>query len=188
MDLLSTLPGSLMEGFLPRGWDLEKIDRLGAAGPAELVRRESWWHGQFEPVACTTLADFDTYCIAAPADSRLPGGGTNRICDLYNVAPAKFSVPAQNFVTLASNYGKQIEHWNGVDFSAKARLISGMTSDRDGSRQRSSRIHSIRYRLGLTTTSASSIDACSRIVTACAPGRTRTLRAVSVIQRRVPWQ
>jgi len=43
------------------------------------------------------------------------------------VAPAKFSVPAQNFVTLASNYGKQIEHWNGVDFSAKARLISGMT-------------------------------------------------------------
>src|SRR5207244_4005470 len=40
MDLLTTLPGSLMEGWLPRGWDLEKIDRLGALGPAELVRRE----------------------------------------------------------------------------------------------------------------------------------------------------
>ena len=61
MNLLSTLPGSLMEGFLPRGWDLEKIDRLGAAGPAEWGRREPWWHSQFEPVACSTLADFDTF-------------------------------------------------------------------------------------------------------------------------------
>jgi glucosamine-6-phosphate deaminase len=61
MDLLTTLPGSLMEGFLPHGWDLAKIDRLGAFGPAELARREPWWHPQFEPVACGSPADFDTY-------------------------------------------------------------------------------------------------------------------------------
>lgn len=60
MNLLTTFRGSMMEGFLPAGWDLEKIDRLAeAAGPA-LVQRASWWHPQFEPVACTTLADFDT--------------------------------------------------------------------------------------------------------------------------------
>ena len=41
--------------------------------------------------------------------------------------PTKFSVPAQNFVTLASNYGKQIEHWNGIDLSANARLVRGLT-------------------------------------------------------------
>lgn len=61
MDLLSTLPGSMMEGFLPRGWDLAKIDRLGAAGPADVPRREAWWHKQFEPIACASYADFDTY-------------------------------------------------------------------------------------------------------------------------------
>jgi glucosamine-6-phosphate deaminase len=61
MDLLSTIPGSMMEGFLPRGWDLVKIDRLAALPPAEVVRREAWWHAQFEPVACASLADFDTY-------------------------------------------------------------------------------------------------------------------------------
>jgi glucosamine-6-phosphate deaminase len=61
MDLLTTLPGSLMEGFLPRGWDLKKIDRLADAPPAEVPRRETWWHPQFEPVACGTVADFDTY-------------------------------------------------------------------------------------------------------------------------------
>ena len=61
MDLLTTFSGSLMEGFLPKGWDLAKIDRLAAAGPAELVRREAWWHPQFQPVACASFEDFDTY-------------------------------------------------------------------------------------------------------------------------------
>jgi glucosamine-6-phosphate deaminase len=61
MDLLQTLPGSMMEGFFPRGWDLAKIDRLAAAPPADLGRREAWWNAGFEPVACATLADFDTY-------------------------------------------------------------------------------------------------------------------------------
>jgi glucosamine-6-phosphate deaminase len=61
MDLIGTLPGSLMEGFLPRGWDLAKIDRLAAAPPADFARRERWWHPEFEPVACETFSDFDTY-------------------------------------------------------------------------------------------------------------------------------
>jgi glucosamine-6-phosphate deaminase len=61
VNLLTTLKGSLMEGFLPAGWDLEKIDRLAGAGPAEVPRREKWWHPQFEAVACASVADFDTY-------------------------------------------------------------------------------------------------------------------------------
>jgi hypothetical protein len=87
------------------------------------------WYGNFGVIDNLALAaaDFDTYCIGAPADSRLPRGGANQICGLYNVTPSKFSVPAQNFVTLASNYGMQIEHWNGVDFSANARLSRGLT-------------------------------------------------------------
>src|SRR5579871_566963 len=61
MDLLSTLGGSLMEGFFPRGWDLAKIDRLAAAPAEALERRESWWNHGFEPVACDSYADFDTF-------------------------------------------------------------------------------------------------------------------------------
>jgi glucosamine-6-phosphate deaminase len=61
MNLISTLPGSMMEGFFPEGWDLAKIDRLGAIGTADLPRRESWWHPQFEPVACGSYDDFDVY-------------------------------------------------------------------------------------------------------------------------------
>ena len=59
MDLLSTLDDSLMDGFLPRGWNLARIDSLCALPPSALGERRSWWHERFEPVACRTLADFD---------------------------------------------------------------------------------------------------------------------------------
>ena len=36
-------------------------------------------------------------------------------------------MPANNFVTYASNYGKQIEHWNGFDISANARIRQGLS-------------------------------------------------------------
>jgi glucosamine-6-phosphate deaminase len=61
MDLLTTISGSLMEGFLPRGWDLARIDGLAALSPEAATARQTWWHPQFQPVACATLADFDTY-------------------------------------------------------------------------------------------------------------------------------
>jgi glucosamine-6-phosphate deaminase len=61
MDLIATLPGSLMEGFLPAGWDLARIDLLAAAPPETLSARQPWWHPKFEPIACASFEDFDTY-------------------------------------------------------------------------------------------------------------------------------
>jgi glucosamine-6-phosphate deaminase len=61
MDLLSTLSGSMLEGFFPAGWDLAKIDRLADSPPGALAVRESWWDPQFHAVACQTIEDFDTY-------------------------------------------------------------------------------------------------------------------------------
>jgi glucosamine-6-phosphate deaminase len=61
MDLITTLPGSMMEGFFPAGWDLGKIDRLAAAPADRLADRQPWWHADFEPVACASFEDFDVY-------------------------------------------------------------------------------------------------------------------------------
>jgi len=59
MNLLTTLKGSMMEGFLPAGWNLEAIDKLAdISGPA-LTKPECWWNPKFEPVACRSLEDFD---------------------------------------------------------------------------------------------------------------------------------
>src|SRR5438132_5511533 len=61
MNLLTTIAGSMMEGFFPAGWDLAKIDRLAASADGEVARRESWWHPNFEPIACASYEDFDTF-------------------------------------------------------------------------------------------------------------------------------
>ena len=37
-----------------------------------------------------TRDDFDPYCVTAPLDSRLPGGGGFEVCGLYDVSPAKY--------------------------------------------------------------------------------------------------
>ena len=49
-------------------------------------------------------SDFSPYCVTAPSDPRLPGGGGYQVCALYDVSPAKFGL-ARNLVTRASNYG-----------------------------------------------------------------------------------
>lgn len=57
MDFLSTVKGSLLEGFLPAGWDLAKMDACCDKG----VAREDFWHKDFTPVECDNVNDFDTY-------------------------------------------------------------------------------------------------------------------------------
>src|SRR5947209_4263922 len=59
MNLLTTYAGSMMEGFLPRGWDLARIDACCAQPPETITERQPWWHPAFEAVACASLADFD---------------------------------------------------------------------------------------------------------------------------------
>jgi hypothetical protein len=71
-------------------------------------------------------SDLDPFCVTVPANPGLPNGGGNQICGLYDLNPAKFGVPANNYVTFSSNYGKQVEHWNGVDVVLNARLAQGV--------------------------------------------------------------
>ncbi len=60
MDFNSTVKGSMLEGFYPRGWDMAKIDEC--CNPANKVEdRQSFWNDGFTPVRCETLGDFDTY-------------------------------------------------------------------------------------------------------------------------------
>ncbi|MFK7693988.1 glucosamine-6-phosphate isomerase [Paenibacillus sp. HJGM_3] len=61
MNLLTTLKGSMMEGYFPQGWDLERIDRCASHGPADVGVREPHWHEGFQPVPCRSLNDFEVY-------------------------------------------------------------------------------------------------------------------------------
>jgi hypothetical protein len=118
------------------GWSVRPYNwELSLAAQHEILPRVSVdigyfrrWYGNFTTIDNRALSpsDFDPFTITAPADSRLPNGGANVISGLYNVRPDKFTVPADNFVTFARGYGRQIEHWNGVDFTVNARLRDGL--------------------------------------------------------------
>lgn len=81
------------------------------------------WYGNFTIVdnRAVTAADFTTFSITAPLDTRLPGGGGNVISGLYDVNPAKFG-QTDNITTFAKNFGKQVQMWNGVAFTVNARM------------------------------------------------------------------
>jgi len=51
-------------------------------------------------------SDYSPYCITAPRDPRLPGGGGYEVCGLYDIAPSKFG-QLNNIVTRATPYGGQ---------------------------------------------------------------------------------
>src|SRR4051794_26213173 len=61
MNLLSTISGSMLEGFFPKGWDLAKIDSLCGHPPENVTERQSFWNPRFEPKPCASLADFDVF-------------------------------------------------------------------------------------------------------------------------------
>ena len=55
MDFMSTVKGSLLEGFFPEGWDMARIDACCERADA----REPFWHTDFAPQACDSVHDLD---------------------------------------------------------------------------------------------------------------------------------
>jgi hypothetical protein len=71
-----------------------------------------------------TPADFSSYCIKVPTDSRLSGLDGRDVCGFYDVSVAKFGA-MENIIKRASDFGKQSEVYNGVDIGMNARFQKG---------------------------------------------------------------
>jgi glucosamine-6-phosphate deaminase len=59
MDLMSTLAGSLLEDFFPKGWDLAKIDECCNQPPETITDRQPWWNPNFNVLPADNVADFE---------------------------------------------------------------------------------------------------------------------------------
>jgi len=84
------------------------------------------WYGNFLVTdnQATAVGDYDPYCVTVPTDQRLPGGGGEKICGLYDIKPTVFG-RVDNIVTQHTHYGKQREVYNGVDVGIEARMARG---------------------------------------------------------------
>jgi hypothetical protein len=69
--------------------------------------------------------DFDQFCVTAPSDPRLPGGGGYPICGLSNIKPEKFG-SNQTLVQAVSNFGKDIRRNHFFGFGVNARMAKGI--------------------------------------------------------------
>lgn len=89
-------PGISVKGGWYRNWTNQFGNIFSGSGGG------GWPTGVTDNVAVTP-ADFQPYCITAPVDPRLPGGGGYPVCGLYDIVPAKFGQGSE-IVTRASNY------------------------------------------------------------------------------------
>jgi hypothetical protein len=113
-------------GWGKRGYNWE----LGVGVQREILPRVSVdvgyfrrWYGNFRITDNTALAanEFTAYAVTAPTVTGLSSSGQR----LTAFDPNRV-VQAQNLTARASNYGDQIEHWNGVDVTVNARPATGV--------------------------------------------------------------
>jgi hypothetical protein len=95
----------------------------GMALNASLYRKT---YANFQVTQNRALApsDFTAYCVTAPVDPRLPGGGGQPICGLFDLNPNKVG-QVDNLITSSSKFGDQQQVWNGGDILVNARLPRG---------------------------------------------------------------
>ncbi len=69
-------------------------------------------------------SDFDPFCITAPTNSELPGGGGYQQCGMYDISQAQFG-KRQDLVALSWDYGDPVYRNHFVNFTMDARLPGG---------------------------------------------------------------
>jgi hypothetical protein len=125
-------PTTTYDPAILNGWGLRPYDwNFGVQVQQQVLPRVSVDVGYFRRVFGNFFAtdnrsqnDFAQFQVTAPSDPRLPNGGGQTIT-LYDVDPAQFG-RIDNFVTKSDNFGKQTQHWNGVEVNVSARIRQGL--------------------------------------------------------------
>jgi hypothetical protein len=120
-------PGTVT-GWGTRGYNWETMLGVqhqllsGLSFDASYNRR---WFGNLRVIqnAAVTPANYSQFCVTTPADPRLPGGGGQQLCGLFDIDPSLFGVNT-NVITPASKFGDLTQVYDGVDVSATVRFAS----------------------------------------------------------------
>jgi hypothetical protein len=84
------------------------------------------WYGNLRVLdnLAVTPSDYDPYCVTSPVDPRLPGGGGQHVCGLYDINPTKLGLNDNQWF-IADNLGAK-QTFNGVDVTVNARMWRGV--------------------------------------------------------------
>jgi Carboxypeptidase regulatory-like domain len=122
------------------GWGVRPYDWQFAASVQQQIvprvsaefgySRRSWgnittWNGfNYTDNRALTAADFDTFTMTVPTDSRLPNSGETISFPLLK--PAAFG-RQDNYLTRATDYGDVQAYWQGLELTVNARPNNGLT-------------------------------------------------------------
>jgi carboxypeptidase family protein len=120
-------------GNRPANWDFtfDVQQQLGSAVSLSAGYDRNWTSVfRVTNNQALTPSDYTQFCVTAPLNADLPGGGGFPVCGLYDVNPSKFSVVPNNVVTQASNFGtmRRVSDFFNVNLSTRFRsglLIRG---------------------------------------------------------------
>ena len=129
----SLTPSRTYDPDLMKGWGKRSFNwEFTTSVQQEIVPRMSVevqyarrWYGNIRVMddLSVTPANYAPVTLSAPADSRLPDGGGYT---LTGMAISPTAAGQQYFITLSNNYGKQTEHFDGVNTTVNARLQNGL--------------------------------------------------------------
>jgi hypothetical protein len=135
----TAVPGTVFDpnvlgGWFNRGYSWEtnlavQHELLSRVGVSALYYHRILGNQRVNDNVAITPANYDgPFCVTAPSDPRLPAGGGQQICGLYDINPGSLG-RVQNVNTFATNLGTGKgfnDVTTGYEFSVTARLPRGV--------------------------------------------------------------
>jgi Carboxypeptidase regulatory-like domain len=122
----------LLRGWGKRGYNDEYTiamqhqlaDRISVNGG---YYRRSFGNATFTDDLRYDLNSYDSFCIAAPSDPDLPGGGNYQVCGVRDLKPAVFAqnLPANSLIRFADDLGGVTNTYQGFDINLESRFRNG---------------------------------------------------------------
>jgi hypothetical protein len=72
-------------------------------------------------------SSYDSFCVTAPSDKDLPGGGNYQVCGVMDLKPAVFAqnLPANSLIRSSSDFGGETNLYQGFDINLESRFRNG---------------------------------------------------------------
>jgi hypothetical protein len=122
----------LLRGWGKRGYNNEVTfamqhqiaDRISVNGG---YYRRTFGNATFTDDLRYDASSYDAFCITAPSDPDLPGGGGYQVCGVQDLKPAVFAqnLPANSLIRFSSDFGDETNLYQGFDANIDARFRNG---------------------------------------------------------------
>ena len=127
----TTDPG-VLNGWHKRGYNMEYsvaaqhqiAERMSVNGG---YYRRTFGNQTFTDDLRYDASSYDSFCLRAPVDPDLPGGGGYDVCGVMDLKPAVFAqgLPANNLIRFSEDFGGETNLYQGFDINIEARFRNG---------------------------------------------------------------